>query len=596
MKIDFTTDINLSYETALNYKAIDRFVVKVLWVELPVFGLLVFTNSVLKLAASHPGPLGWRVISPYEAILAMAVALVATLVPTLLKGRIRNHYLWRVIVTVALAMYSYLFVFVGGGSIEMHFHFFIVVILLAVYADWRLGWLLLFLLALYRGILDYAQPDWVFELGKNNTSTFTMYFSVFVAVVFSTIICNRYRESIVVLKRSQDNLEKTSRELVTEQARLTASIEGLTAGFLLIDLNGGIVIQNKALQTIFGQSGPLTDLDQLNNGLNKLDLMAIAQKVQTSHKAYDVKEINAGPKILHIFAAPVAATENGKHVAVGAVILVEDITEAKIMDRSKDEFFSIASHELRTPLTSIKGNSSMILDFYKEVLKDPALKEMVEDMHTSAVRLIEIVNDFLDLSRLEQGKMSFDYAPVSAEKVIESVVYEMEAVLSEKKLHLKVDTLTLDKLPPVWADENRLKQVVYNLVGNAAKFTEKGSISISAKLDPTKKLVKILVTDTGRGMTPESQQLLFRKFQQASSSLLTRDTTRGTGLGLYISKMIIENMGGSITLEESIEGKGTTFSFTVPIATPERQAALKPSAKTDSTTGLTTHTEQKVGS
>src|ERR1039458_5813880 len=198
---------------------------------------------------------------------------------------------------------------------------------------------------------------------------------------------------------------------------------------------------------------------------------------------------------------------------------------------------------------------------------------MVEDMHTSSIRLIEIVNDFLDVSRLEQSKVNFTYVSVDIDKIIESVAYEMNALLKEKNIYLKVDELTLDTLPPVWADENRLKQVVYNLVGNSAKFTEKdGSITISATLSPDKDFVKVLVTDTGHGMSQDSQKLLFHKFQQASSSLITRDTTRGTGLGLYISKMIIESMGGVIKLEHSEEGKGSVFSFTVPVATPKLQA------------------------
>ena len=238
------------------------------------------------------------------------------------------------------------------------------------------------------------------------------------------------------------------------------------------------------------------------------------------------------------------------------------------MARSKDEFFSIASHELRTPLTSIRGNSRMILDYYKDVLiKDTPLKEMVEDVYSSAVRLIEIVNDFLDLSRLEQGKMVFTYLPVSLQAVIESVVQEMQVVLSDKNLYLKMDAPTFDSLPKVWADEDRLKQVVYNLIGNAAKFTDNGGITLKAQVIGT--IIKVLVIDTGRGMTPESQQLLFHKFQQASSSTLTRDSTRGTGLGLYISKMMVESMGGTIDLEKSTEAEGSIFSFTVPIATTE---------------------------
>jgi len=280
--------------------------------------------------------------------------------------------------------------------------------------------------------------------------------------------------------------------------------------------------------------------------------------------------------------------KNGHKETIGWVVLIEDTTEATIQERSKDEFFSIASHELRTPLTSIKGNASMIMDFYKDALKDPQLKEMVDDIHTSAERLIEIVNDFLDLSRLEQGKMSFAYVPTSLDKVIEGVTYEMKVVLNEKKIYLKTDKLTLNSLPLVWADENRLKQVIYNLIGNAAKFTDEGGISITTSLSDDKTLIKVILTDTGRGMTEESQQLLFHKFQQASSSLLTRDTTRGTGLGLYISKMIVESMGGKIALESSVVDKGSVFSFTVPVATNEQLSSTTSTVgKVDSTTGLT---------
>jgi signal transduction histidine kinase len=230
----------------------------------------------------------------------------------------------------------------------------------------------------------------------------------------------------------------------------------------------------------------------------------------------------------------------------------------------------------------------MIMDFYKDALKDPQLKEMVDDIHTSAERLIEIVNDFLDLSRLEQGKMSFAYVPTSLDKVIEGVTYEMKVVLNEKKIYLKTDKLTLNSLPLVWADENRLKQVIYNLIGNAAKFTDEGGISITTSLSDDKTLIKVILTDTGRGMTEESQQLLFHKFQQASSSLLTRDTTRGTGLGLYISKMIVESMGGKIALESSVVDKGSVFSFTVPVATNEQLSSTTSTVgKVDSNTGLT---------
>jgi|GEM_PF-1119411 signal transduction histidine kinase len=409
------------------------------------------------------------------------------------------------------------------------------------------------------------------------------------------------QQNIIVERK----VDQRTAELNDEKVRLEASIESLNIGFIMTDANNEtITINHTAKDTLSHEVSPqgstkidvktqdwTTDFIQ-SRMIRTFDLKANISKTISTSIPTQIEELNYNGRILRLFMAPVVEIVQGQITSkLGSVILLEDVTEAKILERSKDEFFSIASHELRTPLTSIRGNSSMILNFYKDMVEgNTDLKEMIQDIHLSSIRLIDIVNDFLDVSRLEQGKMKFTFTPVSLDKIIENIAYEMKTVLNEKKQYLNVDELTLGKLPPVWGDENRLKQVIYNLLGNAAKFTEKGGISISATIDQTKNMVEVLVTDTGRGISPDAQQLLFHKFQQASTSLLTRDTTRGTGLGLYISKMIIENMGGIIQLVKSEVDHGTTFGFTIPIATPERQAAtttVQINTQTNSATGMT---------
>jgi signal transduction histidine kinase len=187
---------------------------------------------------------------------------------------------------------------------------------------------------------------------------------------------------------------------------------------------------------------------------------------------------------------------------------------------------------------------------------------MIDDIHTSSIRLISIVNDFLDVSRLEQGKLKLNIQPFDICDVVKDVIFEMTELAREK--HNQLDMKSPSKpIPKVFADKDRVKQILYNLVGNAMKFTNNGNISLSVSL--TDKIVKILVTDTGPGISEQNQQVLFHKFQQASDNILTRSSSQSTGLGLYISRLLANKMGGEVKLESSILGKGSTFSYSVPI-------------------------------
>ena len=141
---------------------------------------------------------------------------------------------------------------------------------------------------------------------------------------------------------------------------------------------------------------------------------------------------------------------------------------------------------------------------------------------------------------------------------------EYQVTGSRAKLSLELRE-PKESIPAVWADKDRVKQVLINFIGNGLKFTKQGGVFVDLVVEENG-CVKVSVTDTGIGIAEENQQLLFRKFQQAESNIHTRDTTKGTGLGLYISKLITEGMGGNIALEKSEVGKGSIFSFTLPVA------------------------------
>ena len=383
------------------------------------------------------------------------------------------------------------------------------------------------------------------------------------------------------------NLEKTTEEARGEKSILETLLNNLPVGVLVVKApSGEPIMMNHAGEQISGRGANTniswSEYSQAYQVLNEdgtpypteeLPLTITLKTGRTAMKDDMVMQRPDGTSVaVRAITTPIKAVDGSIERAVS---VFEDISTERELERSRDEFFSIASHELRTPLTAIMGNSSLIQQYYNDKLPDDDVREMVSDIHESSLRLIEIVNDFLDTSRLEQKHMKYEMVTFNVVDVAKSVVKEYQVTGSRKKVHLEV----LEPQSPlalVKADQNRSKQVLINLVGNAMKFTDSGTVTISFK--PELKFIKVLIKDSGQGMSIEAQKLLFHKFEQTSSTVLTRDSVRGTGLGLYISKLIIEQMGGSIHLVTSKPGVGTTFSFSLPIASDNKETTSKDKA------------------
>ncbi len=239
-----------------------------------------------------------------------------------------------------------------------------------------------------------------------------------------------------------------------------------------------------------------------------------------------------------------------------AVYITAKLAEKDKIIKLKDDFFSMASHEIRTPLAAIKGNSQLLDELYA-AKNDASFKEIIHDMYDSSERLIRLVTNFLDAARIEQDRIPITPEMFVLKTATQSVVDEMKGIASEKNIAIICGVENTDM--QVFADKDRVKQVLYNLIGNALKFTDQGSITLKAE-QIEGGLIKVYVCDTGRGVSPEGQKALFEKFTQVKAS----DAHKGSGLGLYITKILIQKMGGSIALESSAEGVGTTISFTLP--------------------------------
>jgi PAS domain S-box-containing protein len=252
------------------------------------------------------------------------------------------------------------------------------------------------------------------------------------------------------------------------------------------------------------------------------------------------------------------AERNFKNEIIGILVVMQDVTERKEIDRMKSEFVSTVSHELRTPLTSISGALSLINGGVLGKIPEQA-KQMLEIAHKNSLRLTHLINDLLDMEKLVAGKMHFDMQLQSLTPIVESSMESVHAYAELYQVRFKLILPIEDT--QIFVDSMRLQQVLTNFLSNAAKFSPaSGQVEVAIK--NANDTVRIEITDHGPGIPAEFHSRIFQKFSQADSS----DTRQkgGTGLGLAISKEIIERMNGKIGFD-SVEGQGACFHFELPV-------------------------------
>lgn len=234
--------------------------------------------------------------------------------------------------------------------------------------------------------------------------------------------------------------------------------------------------------------------------------------------------------------------------------------ELKRLDQSKTEFISIASHQLRTPLTAIKGFVSLLLEgSYGAV--PTTIADILSKIYTANDRIINLVEDLLNISRMESGRLKYEYADVEVCGLLDELHDTFAVTAKNRGIALTFECPKGADMPTVWTDRKKSFEVLSNLIDNALKYTPKGSVRVKAEALPG--AVRISVKDTGVGISAEAMRRLFMKFSRGEES--GKLYANGTGLGLYVGKSMMEAQGGRILVESEGEGKGSTFSAELPV-------------------------------
>ncbi len=333
-----------------------------------------------------------------------------------------------------------------------------------------------------------------------------------------------------------------------KQKLLEAVVKELKIGVVVIDADKNILYANPFFEKTFSTEEPVEG-KRITDIINNPEMLNAASKVLSSNKEHpqEITMHGKGNQILEARLVP----------ALDALIgFFHDVTEEKRVEAIKRDFVANVSHELRTPLASIKGYAETLLS---GALEDKtSLKKFLAIIDKHANRMTVLIEDLLTLSMLESHQMPMSFAPVEVKNIISGVMQGFEKQARDKGLQLIMDIK--EDIPNVSGDKNRLEQVITNLVDNAIKYTNSGSVKISAERQDS--MLRIDIKDTGIGIPEKDIPRLFERFYRVDKGR-SREVG-GTGLGLAIAKHIIQGHNGKILVGSKL-GEGTTFSFSLPL-------------------------------
>lgn len=369
-----------------------------------------------------------------------------------------------------------------------------------------------------------------------------------------------------IVDQASNALLKLKNVLEIEKGKLLSMISSLVDGVFMVDANQNLLVINDAAKTFLGlkTANPVfTDLlVSLGTQYNLLDKISDAL---TRNTLVEDKEVTINDKIFQIFITPViSANQNELNKPLGASILLHDITVEKSVAAIKEDFTNMMVHELRAPLTAIKDSAELMVELLDEAgkLEKDEEKRFLNIIDQQSKNLLGQIGQVLDAAKIETGKFSINKTTSDIGKVVTDAVEPFLPEARKKQIYLL--TQINSPLPKIDIDPLRITQALNNLISNSLKFTPvNGKIVVSVK--NTDEGLKVAVTDNGIGIPEDEQADLFSKYYQIRTTP-HQLAKKGTGLGLYITKGIVEAHGGMVGVESEGLNKGTTIYFTLPVA------------------------------
>lgn len=370
------------------------------------------------------------------------------------------------------------------------------------------------------------------------------------------------------LKQSTEKLEQGKDLISAERNKLSAIVSSVIDGIIAVDLAKNVVLVNKAAQDMVGytqqemEGQPIDRLIRLYKDQEEIPAKTYCQIAFLQNSASRIFQSltlvgKDGKKIKINLATSAAAGE--VETNLGCILILHDLTYEGQLEQMRLDFVSMASHELKTPLTSIIGYLSVFIDENKQTLKKEGL-DLLDRSLVSAKQLLTLIGNILSVNKIEREQMNFTIEPIDLNSVFSKAIDDLQNQAKLKNIILSFTKQ--DSLPKVLADAVRLTEVIDNLVANALNYTDAGGrVIVSTQVTPNE--VIVTVEDSGVGIPQEAIPHLFNKFFRVSNSL--QKANKGSGLGLYISKSIIQSLHGKIWVESEV-GKGSKFHFSLPIA------------------------------